>query len=102
MILALTVQLQDPDKVKARSARFGIEPPSAPAAQTQASRNKRQAIASDPVDAAEEERRRKRAARFGLGGPIDPAEDEQRKNRAARFGLEVRICSEGIPFALQA
>jgi SAP domain-containing ribonucleoprotein len=49
--------LQDPEKLKARAARFGI--------QYVVEGQKRSAIAED-VDAEEAERRRKRAERFGL------------------------------------
>ncbi|KAF4567686.1 hypothetical protein EYR40_006690 [Pleurotus pulmonarius] len=46
----------DPEKLKARQERFGLQTPTPPTAQKR----------SAPVDPAEEERRKKRAERFGI------------------------------------
>ena len=63
-----TLRSQDPEKLKARSQRFGIRKPEqqtgAVPAPTAGSKKRRTAV--EEVDAEEQERRRKRAERFGI------------------------------------
>lgn len=67
------IRIQDPEKLAARAARFGIVQPVAsqtppPSAKTGAQTNgkKRSAPPVEAIDAEEQERRRKRAERFGM------------------------------------
>ncbi|THH30924.1 hypothetical protein EUX98_g3265 [Antrodiella citrinella] len=79
-----------PEKVNSRNARFGTTAPP-PAT---AGRNKRPVPAAEPADPEEEERRRKRLARFGgnapvpTSPPVSPAVDTEVQKRLARFGIE--------------
>ena len=54
-------QLEDSERLKKRKERFGIVTP--------------------------EDAKAKRAARFSSGAPVDPATEDKKKLRAARFGL---------------
>lgn len=69
-MLVNTLRSQDPEKLKARSQRFGTRKPeqqtgAAPApAPAAGGRKRRNAV--EEVDAEEQERRRKRAERFGI------------------------------------
>src|SRR6267142_2362265 len=64
-----TSQLQDPEKLKARTQRFGIskvEQKEAAIVPAVRSNKKRGAAVVEEVDPEEQERRRKRAERFGI------------------------------------
>jgi len=77
---------EDVGKLKGRAERFGISTKSKPTTADASLGQKRSA----PVDPEEEERRRKRAERFGLpvhkAAPAETEEDERKHKRAERFG----------------
>ena len=54
-------QLEESERLKKRKERFGIVTP--------------------------DDAKAKRAARFSSGAPLDPASEDKKKQRAARFGL---------------
>lgn len=74
LILPLNI-LQGSERVKARAARFGLEAPitTTPASNT----GQKRAAPAEHLDVEEEERRRKRAERFGLGKPVSPPNPHQ-------------------------
>ncbi|TFK44608.1 hypothetical protein BDQ12DRAFT_717744 [Crucibulum laeve] len=61
--------IDDPEKLQARAARFGIEAKAAAAPKT----SQKRAAPVEQVDAEEQERRKKRAERFGLAQPTTTA-----------------------------
>jgi hypothetical protein len=65
MLVNDTSQLQDPEKLKARTQRFGISKVEQKEAAVSGNK-KRGAAVVEEVDPEEQERRRKRAERFGI------------------------------------
>nr|ACO10448.1 Nuclear protein Hcc-1 [Caligus rogercresseyi] len=69
-------KMEDAEKIKKRQERFGVV--------TAASQKGSKAVPKAVLDPAEEEKRRKRAERFGLNKEED---DEKKKIRSLRFGV---------------
>lgn len=68
----LLIALQEPEKVMARAARFGIEAPTT-APVPAPNKGQKRAAPTEQVDPEEQERRRKRAERFGLAKHVRPS-----------------------------